>query len=340
MSDKRNWLVERLHCPKAIRRWILPVGGLAVVSAVMLDALAQPTSSAAEQTTGQDASPVAAGSAQVDSSQPASLRIEKALLTLIRNVSVPSEVSGLLGEVLVEAGQRVAQGEVLMAVRDNQAQQAVRETRQQALMAGMRADSNLAIIEAEKTLAVASNELNRVLGSNERFANTYTVNEVDRCRLTFERSEIHVLQARLEQQLRQGEFELAEIRHEMATEQLRRHRVLAPWDGWVVSVEAQLGQWVEPGMKLLQLVDTSMLRIEGFIGVEHSDAVLRGAVATVYPVGSTDPATALTGTVILVHPEVNPISRQAKILIDVDNRRGDLRPGGQVDVELVWNAPR
>ena len=71
--------------------------------------------------------------------------------------------------------------------------------------------------------------------------------EMDRLRLTVEKSELEKEQAQHEHDIAGQTVLVKQSERALAAEQVRRRRILAPLEGVVVQVNRRRGEWVEPG---------------------------------------------------------------------------------------------
>src|SRR5262249_21807554 len=109
-----------------------------------------------------------------------------------------------------------------------------------------------------------------------------------------------------------------------------RRKIVAPFDGVVVQIFVRLGEWVEPGQKMLRIVGVEKLKAEGFLPAEKASAVAAGGpVKMAIDLGDQHEAS-FDGTLAFVSPEVDPITRQVRVWAEIDNRAGRLRPGQPV----------
>lgn len=151
----------------------------------------------------------------------------------LRVSGMSAAVAGLLDEVRVETGDRVARGDVLVELDDEMITWELSAARAEAEEARNRLE------EARRRLREA-----RSVGAGRNIAAT---------EVSARESEVAVSEAtlaRLEAVRRQVEVRAG------------RHRVTAPFDGVVSQRSRDLGEWVTPGDQLLTLVDTDSLRLD------------------------------------------------------------------------------
>jgi len=160
------------------------------------------------------------------------LRAPATVLSANRAV-VTSEVTALIQEVLVDVGASVRKGAVLVRLDNDNASLSLAQSR--ASLAALAAQ----ILEAKQRLLKAEELLAKHFISDDELINR--------------RTNLEVLQARHQGQLvaiKIGELALA------------RTRIRAPFDATVVQRQAQVGNFAQPGTRLLTLVQTDQREID------------------------------------------------------------------------------
>lgn len=159
-------------------------------------------------------------------------------LTSERHAELSPRVSGLVSRVLVDAGDRVAEGDLLLELDATL-----------ATLELQRAEA--AVDEASTRLREAQRlrEEGRALGTNM----AKTVLRTREAQVGIEAAAV----ARLDAD-RQTEVE-----------RVARHYLLAPFDGVVSRKRTEMGEWVETGTPVLELLATDRLRLDVQVPQEH-----------------------------------------------------------------------
>ncbi|WP_237068224.1 efflux RND transporter periplasmic adaptor subunit [Microbulbifer guangxiensis] len=154
-------------------------------------------------------------------------------LTPPRQAMLSVEVAGMVNKLHVDVGDRVEAGTPLLELD--------RE------LNGIARDAALAGVEqAREALA----ESRRRLGEAQALVGDNYISETEVLALT---SQVRI---------REAELRAAQIEAERQSALLRRHRVKAPFTGAIAQRMAELGEWVEPGVALFELVDARRLRAD------------------------------------------------------------------------------
>jgi RND family efflux transporter MFP subunit len=125
---------------------------------------------------------------------------------------------------------------------------------------------------------------------------------------------------------------------ENARLQLARLEVRAPFAGILVDLpHRSVGELVEAGAQLGQLMDYETLYAEVSLPGEEIDRVMPGQSLRAMPYGRAE-ADTLTGEVEQVSPVLDAESRMFKVTLRVANAQLALRPGMFLKVELIADA--
>jgi membrane fusion protein (multidrug efflux system) len=146
----------------------------------------------------------------------------------------------------------------------------------------------------------------------------------------------------------EAEAALASARSDLGAAQARRALldVTAPLSGTIVSVQARLGDSVDPTTRLAQIVDLDRLVVTTQVRAAEIGRVKRGQVAELLDAAapSSDEATpsgtvAAQGSVTWVSPIVDPTTDSVTVRASVPRGSG-LRPGQFVEVRVLISECR
>lgn len=117
-----------------------------------------------------------------------------------------------------------------------------------------------------------------------------------------------------------------QIRRLEETGEVRRAMTLhAPFTGFVVEKDVQVGQSVQAGQALYRLADLSRVWVEADVYEQDLRHVRVGEPAGV-EIGAI-PGVRFTGRVSYVHPDVRPETRTGRVRIELPNEDGHVKPG-------------
>ncbi len=269
-----------------------------------------------------------AGVATADE-QTESVPVENALLKTIESTRLAAEVAGKIEQLSVAEGDSVMVDQILGRIRDTAIKLQMERAKIAMAIARKKQRSDIDLRLAQTRSEVATNELERAESANARINNTYSPKEIDRLRLVSASALLEIERAKHDQEVHELDVLVAENEFRQAEHLLARHQIQSPAVGVVVSINKRVGEWVEPGTELLEIVRIDRLRIEGFIDGTAINKQLVGRQASVVVLKGNDERK-VQGKVVFVSPDANPVNGQVRIYLEIDNSEGDFRPGMRV----------
>lgn len=255
---------------------------------------------------------------------------QSVVLQLLDEADLAAGQSGIVVELNVREGQSVKRGEVLARIDDTAAKIAEQGAQAELALATARSENDVAVRAAEAAQRVAEAELARSEDSIARFPKSVSQSQIDVERLSIDKLKLEVEAGRTELRLAELAQQVAERKLAAAQLEIRRRKIVAPIDAMAVAVESAVGEWVEPGQKMVRLVSTTRLKAEGFISADQATRAPLGSEVQV----QVDGGPTVEGLLKFVSPEVDPINKQVRIWAEVANPDGQLRPGQQVSMQL------
>ena len=213
-----------------------------------------------------------------------------------REATIRAELSAPVVQTLIDQGQRVAAGQLLIRLDDA----AIRD---QVLSA------RSAVTTAQANLSVAQHEQDRNEALLKAGAIAERMLEQSRAQVTAARAQLATAQAQLAS----------------ADKQSSNTRITAPFAGIVSAREVNAGDVVSPGTALVTVVDPSTMRLEASVPAEALSAVRLGAPVDFSVTGY--PNRHFTGRVTRVNPIADPATRQVRIIASLPNTGGTLVGG-------------
>jgi multidrug efflux pump subunit AcrA (membrane-fusion protein) len=231
-------------------------------------------------------------------------------------IEISAEIAGAIKLLNVSEGSRIEVGKELGRIKDDRAALAVDKAKLEWELADRKQKSDIAVRLTDKAALVASTEYDRAVRANKEIANTYAASEVDRRKLVFEKAQLEIEQAAYERSLATGEAAVAKNVLDQAELELKRHFIYSPVNGMVVAVKRQLGEWVEPGTPILEVVDMDYFRVEGFVSVAQAAQGLADRETEV-DINLGSEVWKTKGKVVFVSPEANPVTLEVRVIIEV-----------------------
>jgi multidrug efflux pump subunit AcrA (membrane-fusion protein) len=273
---------------------------------------------------------------------PAEIELLNALTRTRDVIELSAEISGAIKSLNVMEGSRIEIGQELGKIKDERASLALEKAVLEWEVADKKQKSDIAVRLTDKAALVAATEYERAIRANKEIPNTYAESEVDRRKLVYEKAKLEIEQAAYERVLAAGEASVAKNGLDQAQLELRRHLITSPVNGMVIAIKRQMGEWVEPGMSILEVVDMDFFRVEGFVPLDKAALELAGREARVQ-ISLGEDAWEKLGKVVFVSPEANPVNLQVRVIIEVpfssEKERLSFRSGLKCKAFITLSRP-
>ena len=243
-------------------------------------------------------------------------------------------------------------------------------------VATKRAASDLQVRLAKKEREIAEEELTRNLAAREQFRSSVAAFRINQLRNTRDRHALQTQLAEHDQSIQQAQrpvfdAQVSELResvrraeleqadaqasqaiarletenarhaHDLATELRRRREVRSPLAGLIVERFRQPGEWVEPGQRVYRVLSLDVLVVEGYAQAADLSQTDVGREVELIVLPDDDAETTsetTTGTLRFVSPEIDPVSGEVLIRVEVENSDHSLRPGLRANVTIPPRA--
>lgn len=224
-------------------------------------------------------------------------------VTAERDAQLSPRLSGLVAEVLVDAGDRVDAGEVLLRQDDDLAELALRRAE------AARAEARTRLEEARRL-----RDEQEVLARDGRIpASSYKSQQAE---------------ARLaEAALQRLQAEVAEAR-----ERLQRHALIAPFAGVVSRRHVDAGEWLATGTPALDLIAIDRVRIDVQVPQRYINTLEVGSPAEVTL--DAMPGQTLEARIQALVPVSDPDARTFLVRVLADSEESPILPGLSARVTL------
>ncbi|MCW5799563.1 MAG: efflux RND transporter periplasmic adaptor subunit [Nitrospira sp.] len=253
--------------------------------------------------------------------QPAALRAVPALITAPGEVAldlkqvakITSRIGGQVEQIHVQLGDRVKQGQPLIAIGSLQLDQLIEE-----YLVG-KAQAEVAENGFRRTQKLRADDIvteRKLIEDKGLYLETRARFQHIREKLT----NMGVSTAELDR----GQHEERHL-----------YTLTAPIAGTVVTQNAVRGQGVGPGDELFEIVDTGRVWVFANLPIEQARKFKEGDSGTITPKGGE----AVVAPLTYLAPVADETTRTIRVRFEVANRTGQLKPREYVEVALVWSGP-
>ena len=249
--------------------------------------------------------------------------------TLAREVAVPGKIvaaadrmaqivpkaEGVVTEARTNLGDTVEKGEILALIESREMAEAVAD-----------------YLAAKRTEELARTTFNREkslwekkITAEQDYLNARNAHQEAKIRMDLSHQKLHAL-GHDEDMIKA--YDKADV-----AETLRFHEIRSPLAGRVIGRELTLGEYVDTAHTAFTIADLSVVWVETAIAPADLPFVKEGQVANV-----TGNAVKAQGKLIFVSPAIDPETRSAKAIIELDNKEGTWRPGEFANAAIATSA--
>ena len=264
--------------------------------------------------------PAVVGVDAVDVRQAAETVVVFGEVVAARESSVAARVGGLVNQVLVQAGDSVREGDVIARLD----QQLLSIDRQQALAQIAIAEAGIRVADARRAQA------QRAFDRAERLAASSTI---ARGQVEDRESELATSLGALAEA--EARLLAARVTLDRADYNLTNSEIVAPFDGTVLSVATEIGQFITTGAEVALLLDDDHLEVEANVPSVYVDAITGESVVQ----ARTDSGASLQLTVRAILPVESSATRTRPVLFEAGGA-GASAVGASVTLDLPISAPR
>ena len=226
----------------------------------------------------------------------------------LRRSTIASEIAGLVEEFPAEEGDVVKKGDLLAKLRTKSLEINLREAKAQK-------------VEAEARYRLAKKNL-------ERFQELYKKGVASLQQLQDAETEKDANSARVSQ---------LQAQIDSHTYDLARSKIVAPFDGYVTAEHTEVGQWIEVGGPVVELIDISRAEIDVDVPERYISQIKLGDLATIN--FDALPDLSIEGRITSIVPQADNESRTFPIKVVVDNEEGLIKSGMVARVSFLIGEP-
>ena len=237
-------------------------------------------------------------------------------------IALGTPATGWVESVEADAGSRVKKGDLLAAINAPELVAARDARAEEARAAAQKIDQARSMLtSAEATVRASESEFSRL--RDLAGSGTVTSKARDEAEARFEATKARVEEARAGIAAAEAESLAAAARATEAGAALAYTRILAPYDGLVVSRRAELGDFLDGGAKgadLFTFEQTDPLRVRLYVP-EHAAALTKAGQAVILRLGGQE----FAAEVARVSGSLDPVTRT--VTAEIDLKGTGLLPG-------------
>lgn len=196
---------------------------------------------------------------------PGRAMIAHALVSVIDDVEVPSQESGLLVDVAAAEGTLVKKDDIVAQIDDREAKLKRYAAQMEREAALAKASDDIEVRFSQAALEVAAAELASSETINNKTPGLVPITEIRKLKLTQRRAELQIDKSKLDLNVAKMTAEVHEAAVKAADETIARRKILSPMDGEVIARLKERGEWVNAGEPVLRVIRMDRLKVEGLL---------------------------------------------------------------------------
>jgi RND family efflux transporter MFP subunit len=238
-------------------------------------------------------------------------------------IEIYPEVSGRVEEVLVQTGDEVESGQIMVRLRSDLYEQQLNQAKAQLRI------NEAQVRQAKAELKRLQARLDRVMQLSEKELSS--------------KQELETIQADVESA--EADLDLAQAQRDQTAslveereEQLSRTTVRAPFTGRVGDRNVEKGMYVSTNTALFRFGQIDKVKVYVNLTEEMLGEIKEDQTARIFSDQMGD--TVITAEVSRISPFLNSVTTSARAEIDVPNPDGVLKPGMFVTVDILYGESR
>jgi len=263
--------------------------------------------------------------AQGNTTTAEGLVVPRCRIKLVDEATIASGRTGVLANMPVREGDLIKKDQLVAQLIDDVAKAALD-------VATKEAANDVEIRYAEKAAEVAQAEYEAYVQANRRNPNTYPAIEVQKMKLSAERGLLQIEQA-------QHQFDVAKMKKNEAEATLKLFRVDSPFEGMVTRIYKVKGEAVREGDPILEISNTTKVKVEGAIEIREVFGVKPGSPVKVQldlpEADLPEEKLVFEGKIVFVDVKAQPVTNQVRVWAEVENPKNVLRAGATAKMTIL-----
>jgi multidrug efflux pump subunit AcrA (membrane-fusion protein) len=187
------------------------------------------------------------------------------MVKLQDDIKLAAKEPGVIVHLAVEEGSQVRAGEEIGKIDDSEPQMQKQAADYAYRGAKKRAEDNVEIRFQKAAADVAAEEHQGYLDANRQSPGAISESDIRRAKLEHTKSLLGIEKTIHDQELAKYEMWTKLTEYKAAELAIKRRKIIAPFDGEVVTILRHQDEWVSPGDPILRLVRLDTMDVEGAV---------------------------------------------------------------------------
>lgn len=261
-------------------------------------------------------------------SDGATHEIEQCVVGLVNKIDLAAPEAGILQRVAVKQGSHFAVEDVIAKIDSREVEQAFKRASYEHQLAVQQAKDEIEIHYAEASTLVERADWEEVMQANSEVRGAVAAAEVRREELEYKRAVLGAEKARKDQELAYMQANVKRAEMKAALIAIEKREVRAPFDGEVLKLHRDEGEWVQPGDTIAEIAQLDTLQVDGWVYFDEFDPrEIENCRVTIDVRIGRDRVEHATGYVVYVDPIAEPDGRRSRYRVraEISNRMEDGR---------------
>ncbi len=255
-----------------------------------------------------------------------------------KQVDIVSGTNGKVNNYFVEEGSKISKDELLIKLDDAEILLALKDAESKLIETQieynlMRDGASMERIENNISNSMAAERVKIFKDVEEKYRlNRISEKEYQKAKRDYEANKVYSPEVRDDVIAQKCGLNQALVNLERIKLNLNYTEIKSPFDGYAADVNINVGQNVKAGEKLLQVVDISKIKVEVGILETEIKLIKKGSNVEVTIPSYADKI--FKGTIKNISPIIDTETKTCKIIVELDNREGIIKPGMYVYVKI------
>jgi multidrug efflux pump subunit AcrA (membrane-fusion protein) len=299
------------------------------------------------------ASKLASASKALPAERPLTIKVERALVTLINDNKVPATELGMLTALTVKEGDSVELGAYLARIDDREtlAKQRIAQSELDAALATAANEAEYEV--AQKAEEVSKAERDQFREIRAKNPGAVALSEMRKYEFQLDKAIAQVKQAVNEREIAKLTAGAKQAQLDATSVELDLRQIKSPFKGQVVEIYKHPGDWVQAGEAIMHVVGLDQVRVKGMVRASLASASdVIGKPVTILVNASADKQYTVTGIIDFASPVIEGVgnSRHFRVFANVANEVvidpvtqqevWKIQPGAEATMNIDLAAPR
>ncbi|MEO0530756.1 MAG: HlyD family efflux transporter periplasmic adaptor subunit [Planctomycetota bacterium] len=254
--------------------------------------------------------------------------IAQCVVGLVNKIDLAAPEAGVLQYVGVKQGSRIKTEDVVARIDSREVEQAYKRATFEHQLAVQQAKDEIEIEYAEASTLVERADWEEVMQANSEVPGAVAEAEVRKEELEYRRAVLGGEKARKDQELAYLQANVKRAEMKAALIAIEKREVRAPFDGEVLNLLRDEGEWVQPGDTIAEIAQLDLLQVDGWVYFDEFDPrEIENCRVTIDVRVGRNRMEQATGYIVYVDPIAEPDGRRSRYRVraEISNRLQDGR---------------